>query len=110
MEEFNKSLEEVISYIQNSNEYQTCISLKEQMNDNEEIKELVNQIKILQKKYIRSDYDSTLKEELNQLEEKLNNIPVYHIYSSHLERVNEMIDTVKESLNQYFQELLNKKN
>jgi cell fate (sporulation/competence/biofilm development) regulator YmcA (YheA/YmcA/DUF963 family) len=109
MEEFDKVLEEVISYIQNSKEYQTCISLKEQMKDNEELIELIDQIKKLQKKYINSNYDSSIKKELDSLEEKLNNIPIYHIYSCNLEKVNEMIDTVKITLNNYFSNLLNNK-
>ena len=109
MEEFDKALEEVISYIQNTKEYQTCITLKEQMNDNEEILNLIENIKKLQKKYINHNYDSSIKEELDCLEEKLNNIPIYHIYSSNLEKVNEKIETVKSTLNDYFSNLLNNK-
>ena len=109
MEEVYKNLEEVINCIRNSSEYQMCISLKEKMNTNEEIKTLVEQMKDYQKKYIRSGYDPIIKEEMTLLEKRLEEIPIYSIYNSNLERVNEMITYVKESLNDYFFELLNKK-
>ena len=102
MEEFNKALEEVVSCIQNSSDYEMCISLKKQMNDNEELMNLIENIKKLQKKYIRSNYDNSIKKELDQLEEELNKILVYYIYSEHLEKVNEMIEFVKNCLNDYF--------
>ena len=44
MEELYNSLEEVIHTIQSSQEYQKCISLKEQMKDNEKVNSLINTI------------------------------------------------------------------
>ena len=109
MEEVYKCLDEVILSIQNTKEYQRCISLKEQMNDNPEILSLVEEVKNCQKKYIRSGYDSKIKEELDELENKLNSIPVYAVYLENLMKVNEMIEYVKEHLNDYFDTLFQKK-
>lgn len=108
MEKLSK-LDEVISCIKESKEYKKCIELKKQMDSNEEIVELVKKIKTLQKKYIKSNYDSSIKNELDELEEKLENIPIYNIYLKNLEEVNKMIDYVKDSLNDYFYKLLNEK-
>ena len=110
MEELSSYLDEVILTIQNSSEYQICLSLKEKMKDNSKINTLVSQVKTTQKKYIRSHYDSIIKKELDSLEEQLLNIPIYHIYFDNLQRVNEMIHYVQDTLNQYFYQLLNKKN
>lgn len=107
MENLYKALDEVISCIKESSEYKNCISLKEKMSTNEEIVSLVNDVKKLQKKYIRSGYDSLVKEELDRVTDRLNEIPVYKIYLDNLEKVNEKIDFVKESLNDYFYKLLN---
>ena len=108
MEKLNKSLDEVVLCIKNSKEYKKCIELKEKMNSNDEINSLVKEIKLKQKKYIRTN-DSNILSELNELEEKLNCIPIYHIYTENLEKVNYYINYVKDELNDYFIELLNKK-
>lgn len=102
----NKELEEVINTIINSDDYKSCIQLKEKMSTNKEICELVDKIKVLQKKYVRENGEEVL-EELKLLEERLNEIPIYVIYMQHLEEVNKMINYVKDELNDYFYKVLN---
>ena len=108
MVELNNRVDELITYIKDSNEYKKCISLKKQMDENDYIKDLVARIKKLQKEYIKNN-DFKIKEELDKLTTELNEIPVYYVYNQNLEKVNEMILYVKDSLNNYFDELLNKK-
>lgn len=103
----NKALEEVITCITDSNDYKECIRLKSLMDKNNEIKELVEKIKELQKKYIRSGYDDSIKEKLDSLEEKLYSIPIYFTYKRHLDEVNRMINYVKDEMNDYFYKILN---
>ena len=88
MEKLYKSLNEVIDCIKESPEYKECIKIKEQMDSNEELVELINKVKELQKKYIRSNYDSNIKKELDKYESKLKEIPIYNIYLTKLEEVN----------------------
>lgn len=102
----NKALDDVINTIINSDDYKSCIQLKEKMSTNKEICELVEKIKILQKKYVRESDEEVLAE-LKLLEERLNEIPIYVIYMQHLEKVNEMINYVKDELNDYFYKVLN---
>lgn len=104
--QLNKELEEVINTIINSDDYKSCIQLKEKMSTNKEICELVDKIKVLQKKYVRENGEEVL-EELKLLEERLNEIPIYVIYMQHLEKVNKMINYVKDELNDYFYKVLN---
>ena len=106
MDKLNKDLDEVVNYIKNSKEYKKCLELKEKMNSNDEINSLVKEIKLKQKKYIRTN-DSTILSELSELEEKLNCIPIYHVYTENLEKVNSYINYVKDELNDYFDKLLN---
>lgn len=103
-----EKLDEVVKVIKDSKEYKTCIDLKKQMESNEDINSLVKKIKILQKKYIRTN-DKSIKLELDNLEKELNEIPIYHIYIENLEKVNDMINYVKDELNNYFDLLLNEK-
>ena len=107
VKQLNKALEEVITCITDSNDYKECIRLKSLMDNNSEIKELVEKIKELQKKYIRSGYDDSIKEKLDSLEEKLYSIPIYFTYKRHLDEVNRMINYVKDEMNDYFYKLLN---
>ena len=107
-EDINKQLNDIISYIQNTKEYKTCIKLKEQMSNNDNINKLVSEIKKLQKEYIKRKDDS-IKKQLDLLEDELNQIPIYNIYNKNLEIVNDMISYVKDELNNYFDLLLNKK-
>ena len=106
MEEFYNNLDSVVSTIKDSKEYKKCIKLKKEMDSNEEITSIVKEIKKLQKKYINTN-DSNIKKELDELENKLEEIPIYHIYLENLEKVNYMINYVKDELNDYFDKLLN---
>ena len=106
MEEFYNNLDSVVSTIKDSKEYKKCIKLKKEMDSNEEIASIVKEIKKLQKKYINTN-DSNVKRELDELENKLEEIPIYHIYLENLEKVNYMINYVKDELNDYFDKLLN---
>ena len=103
----NEALNEVINTIINSDDYKKCIELKNTMVSNEELVSLIEKIKKLQKKYVNTN-DQELFVELEKLEEELNNIPIYVIYMQYLEKVNEKIEFVKDELNNYFYEVLNK--
>ena len=107
MENVFNALDDVIQCISSSSEYKKCISLKKQMEDNEEVLQLIDCVKKTQKKYIRSGYQESIKQELDLYTKKLEDIPIYHIYQDSLEKVNEMINYVKDSLNEYFDQLLN---
>ena len=108
MENVVSDLEEIVNVIQNSNEYQMCIKLQKQMAENAFICERVKQIKKLQKQFVQSGYDSKIKKELDKLVKELETIPVYVIYTENLEVVNQKIDYVRDSLNDYFQSLFEK--
>ncbi len=102
----NDAILEVVSCIVNSDDYQQCLKLKKMMDQNEEILSLINEIKVLQKKYICC-LDDSIQEKLKLLEERLFQIPLYAIYLKHLEVVNQKIDYVKDELNDYFYHVLN---
>lgn len=107
MENFYNSLDELIDYIKNTIEYKKCLELKNKMSSNSNINSLIENIKDLQKKYIKSNYNSDIKVELDNLNEELNNIPLYITYSENLEKVNQMISYVNDELTDYFYEVLN---
>lgn len=78
------------------------------MAENEELSLLIKDVKSLQKKYIRSNYQEEIKKELDQKVDKLNNIPLYVSYNNELDSVNENLLVIEEELNEYFNNKLNK--
>lgn len=101
------ALNEVILCITDSYEYKECLRLKNMMQDNLDIADLIKEIKDLQKKYVHSNYDDNLGDKLDSLEKKLLSIPIYAIYMKNLEAVNNKINYVKDELNNYFYNILN---
>ncbi len=104
--EVEENLDDIINYIMNSKEYKKCIEIKKKMSKNKELNKLIEEIKLLQKEYIRKNSES-IKEELEKKEHELNDIPIYVEYNNNLEAVNNMIDLVKDELNDYFYKKLN---
>lgn len=104
----SKAVSEVVSSITESPEFKECISLKEKMEESSEIKELVDAIKKLQKKYIRTQ-DDEVKKELDEKQERLNSIPLYDSYQKKLSEVNQKIEIIKDELNDYFYKVVNEK-
>ena len=102
----NKALDELIYVVKNSYDYKKCIEIKEKLSKNDDVKRLVNEIKQYQKKYVRENNKDILKI-LDDKTKELKEIPLYNVYMRHLEKVNEMIEVIKEELNEYFDNLLN---
>ena len=102
----SNSIDDLVDYIINTKEYKDCIKYKKEMENDKDIIDKVNNIKRLLKEYVRSN-DSSIKEKLDLLENELNDIDLYIKYNQNLEVVNQMINYVKEELNDYFYNLLN---
>jgi len=105
----SKAISEVVTAITDSEEFKECIRLKEKMNQNSEIKELIESVKKLQKKYVRTQ-DDDVKAELDKVQEKLDSIPLYDSYQKKLAEVNNKINFIKDELNDYFYNVVNKEN
>ena len=104
--ELEEKLDDLIAVIKNSYEYQQCIEIKKQMDQNKELNDLINKVKKLQQKYIRTQ-EKNIKEELKKNQEELNQIPIYCEYNQYLAIVNEKIELIKDELNEYFYQKLN---
>lgn len=105
MEEQNKkvldSFDNLISEIKDSLEYKTYISLKRKLKDNKEVKSLTNEIKLLQRKAVKSNYVKDVKSFDNEIEEKLaklESIPLYNEYLYAVKDLNYIINYVKEQI------------
>jgi len=104
VKQLNKAIDDVISVIVNSKDYQQCLQLKDKMKKNQELMKLIEDLKKAQKGYVKSGIG---KEKIDSLEEELYQFPIYVVYMEHLEKVNDMLSYVEEDLNDYFYQLMN---
>ena len=104
----NKAVNEIVTSITDSEEFKECIRLKEKMEKSTEIKQLVEDIKALQKKLIKTE-DPSVREELEKVQDRLNSIPLYDSYQKKLVEVNQKIEFIKDELNNYFYTVVNPK-
>ena len=107
MNKENVLFEPVIEYFKNNDYVKNCLNIKEKMKDNEEINELVKEIKQLQRKYVNTYFkDEAIKKQMDHLEEKLLKIPIYNEYDRNLTVINQQLDYFKESMNDYFDNII----
>lgn len=105
----NNAVDEIVTAIVDCDEFKDCIRLKEKMEKSDEIKELVQTIKKLQKQLIKTD-DPSVREELEKVQDRLNSIPLFDSYQKNLAKVNDKIEFIKDEINNYFFEVVNPKN
>lgn len=104
----SNDLDEVINYIKNTPEYINVTSIKNKMSNNEELIENINNLKRLQKLYVKSNYkDQDLMFQIDKINKYLKNTPIYVEYTRNLEEVNNKLTILKEELDNYFNNLLN---
>lgn len=85
--------EDLVATIEESNLYQEYLLLKEKLEKNDKAKMLIKEIKVKQKELVHKKYNKEsfieLEMELENLERKLNQIP---LYSEFIEKQNELND------------------
>ena len=97
-------VDEIIDIIDKSEEYQKYLLLKEKMNNNKELKELINEIKVLQKDVTHKlDKKEILKEKMEMLE----SFPLYREYNNVLSDLNNTYAVIESMINKYFSDKLN---
>ena len=111
MEMLNKEekdkLDEIVKYITESSDYKKMIKYKEKVSENKELLDLINEVKSLQKKYIRSKKEENIKKELDSKISLLEKNDEFVIYNYYLDKVNTNLELVKEKINNYFDKLFN---
>ncbi len=106
-----EKVEDLVSIIKNSEEYQQYMMLKEKIQKNIELTSLIENIKRIQKELVKKEAN---KEDINELEkeyfhllEKLNQIPLYVDFKNTQRSLNEIYQSIKEQLDDYFNKVFN---
>lgn len=105
------SLDELILAIKKSTEYQAYQVNKKEMKENKELMNLIKDYQKCQRNLtlsIETKKDSTsYQKELERLSKELNNYPIYleHLYL--LEKLQDKISLISDTINAYFKEITN---
>lgn len=99
-----KKIDEIILVIEESDEYQKYLCLKEQMQKDNNLIKLINEVKVLQKDVV---HHLEKKELLNQKITELNNYPLYREYSNVLFELNNTYSLLETMINNYFNNVMN---
>ena len=102
--EINEKVDEIIQEIETSDIYQKYLLLQNKIKNNKELMELINKVRIMQKDVL---HKVSKEEELNTLVNELNNHPLYIEYSNVLYEINNTYAIIENSLNNYFDKVIN---
>ena len=104
-------VDEIINIINGSEEYQRYIEISNKMKDNKEIMALIDEVKQLQKKLVKEQSlgrdTSSIDEEINNKLKELQEYPIYLEYIYLQEDLNNSIDLIKTSIENYINNITN---
>ncbi len=105
----NNSIEELFNSIENSSLYQEYLKMKDILSKDSEIKELIDEIKELEKKatYLETIGDDSYKEVDDEIKRKadiLNNKQVYQEYLNKMDEFNDELAISAKMIEKYVQE------
>ena len=106
--EINAKILEIIEYIQTTESYQNYLKARKVLEQNEKIRNLINDIKTLQKELVKNplkkeELDLKIKEKLNIL----NTEPSYLEYQTYQEEINNLLTIFENKINKYFFDVFN---
>lgn len=107
-QEISKKLDELISYVQEQDNYKRYRLAEEQLKKNKEILDLIEKIKNLQKEMIKKELSQEniddLQKDYQKCLDRLNRYPIYQEYQELQQELNEEFQYIKRTLETYFQE------
>ena len=104
-------IDEIIDFIKDSKEYQDYLFLFDKLSKNDRCNSLIKQVKTLQKALVKKQAHgqniNELEEEINKLVSELNAIPLYVEFVDKQQELNEVYQSIKIRLDNYFNDLFN---
>lgn len=106
-----EKVNDIISMIQNVDEYRDYMLLYEKMRKNQKINDLIQRVKTLQKEIVKKEslQQSTadLEKSYQLLMDQLNRIPLYIEFVEKQEELNNVYQNLKREIDRYFYQLFN---
>lgn len=105
----NNRIEELFEAIKNSKEYKDYLNIGDVLEKDSEIKELVKEIKSLQKQSVNLEYkgDISYKDIDQKIDEKvklLNDKPIYQEYLRRMNKFNDILSESSSNIEKYINE------
>lgn len=108
-EEIKKRAEELVKALKEDKRYQEYITLRDELKNNKDILDKMQEIKSLQKKYVKSAYlDKDIELKIKELTKELEQNSLYREYLIKEKEINNILMTITEGLNVTFNNILNK--
>lgn len=106
-----EKVDNLVNFIKQSKDYQDYIFLSNKLKENDKALEYINKIKQLQKEIVKKEVNgedvTSLEHDISNSLDKLNKIPLYVEYINKQKELNEEYQIIKNTLDDYFYELLN---
>ena len=106
-----KEVDEIITYIKESNDYQEYIYLKNKLSKNIKANKLINEIKKCQKEIVKLEVKKEntreIEDKINKNLDELNKIPLYIQFIEKQKDLDIIFQKIKNTLNNYFYEKIN---
>lgn len=110
-EEIEKKALELVKAIKEEKDYKEYINLRKKLNENENIMSKMQEVKRLQKEYVKGAYlDKEIETKLNSLLKELEQLSLYQEYLAKEKEINNILNDISEGLNIMFNKLLNESN
>ncbi len=108
---WQKEIDEIISIIKNSNEYKNYIEVSNKLQQNKDIMTLIDEVKFLQKELVKKKNKGiNIKNIENEIDNKVKLLEEYPIYLEYLylqEDLNNSINLIKSSIENYIDSIIN---
>jgi cell fate (sporulation/competence/biofilm development) regulator YmcA (YheA/YmcA/DUF963 family) len=103
--DIKEDINNMFDEFEETNLYKSYLSVKEQLEKNEEINNIIKDIRRLQK-IATNNKDSVIEKELKELYKKLESYPLYQSYLIIKEELNNELFMISNQFDKYFNELL----
>lgn len=104
-------IDEIVVFIKDSKEYQDYLFLFNKLSKNDRCNSLIKQVKTLQKELVKKQSCgqdiNELEQKINELVSELNTIPLYVEFVDKQQELNEIYQSIKARLDNYFNDLFN---
>ena len=98
---------ELTNKIKEDKLYKDYMKLRQELKKDENITKTIDEIKRLQRKYVKANYqDKEALEKINSLTSELEEIPLYAIYQQKEEELNNNLVFIKEGLRDTFSNIV----
>lgn len=105
--EIIEKTKELVKTIKEDNLYKEYMELRHELKSNKEINNKIEEVKRLQRKYVKGNYqDKEILDNINTLTKELEAIPLYYIYSQKEEELNNNLLLIKEGLSSSFHDIV----